>query len=298
MNCLPPSRTTEFAAALLVGLRAELDLSPKPGLVDRHDSGSHDDLDHALMVRSIGLLEIFFRDYLAALETGQSIEYLRELGIAAERRMFSRLGHNTHRGAIFLSGVLLAAVHASDSTDDAVVSDGVAVVSQRLFASRLPTHTKGGRVRDQYAVGGIVREALDGLPALFGVAVPALRALPGSRDGRFLAMARLMQTVEDTTALRRCGPPGLVQLRRDGARLEALLMAGVDPLDFLRATNQRYREMRLTMGGVADLLAMAVAWQLYADARINRVATEACFISQSYLSLPWPGSSDLDVVGW
>ena len=61
-------------------------------------------------------------------------------------------------------------------------------------------------------------------------------------------MARLMQTVEDTTALRRCGPAGLAQLRRDGVRLEELVVAERDPIPFLITANDDYRRQRLTMG--------------------------------------------------
>jgi len=38
----------------------------------------------------------------------------------------------------------------------------------------------------------------------------------------FAMLARLMQTVEDTTALHRCGLAGLERIREDGARLERL----------------------------------------------------------------------------
>jgi len=69
-----------------------------------------------------------------------------------------------------------------------------------------------------------------------------------------------MQKVEDTTALRRCGPLGLARLRRDGARLEELLLAGLDPVPFLINANDDYRRERLTMGGVADLIGMCAAW--------------------------------------
>jgi triphosphoribosyl-dephospho-CoA synthase len=65
--------------------------------------------------------------------------------------------------------------------------------------------------------------------------------------------------VEDTTALRRCGPAGLVVLREDGARLDAALDAGA-AADFLRARSEAYRAMNLTMGGVADLLGVAHGW--------------------------------------
>lgn len=265
-TCSKPSTLQRLAEALVTGLRLELDLTPKPGLVDQWDNGSHDDLDYALMERSIGLLEGYFRECVEALHAGCPVERLRAIGIEMERRMLTSFGANTHRGAIFLGGVLLAAVHACDSLDTATVSDAVAACAYELFAIRLPQHTKGGRIRVRYGVGGIVREALDGFPAVFRIGVPALREAErlglDDRDALFLAMARLMQTVEDTTALRRCGPKGLVQLQRDGLRLEEILRAGVDPVPFLVLINNRYRTWRLTMGGVADLLGLCAAFNL------------------------------------
>jgi triphosphoribosyl-dephospho-CoA synthase len=65
--------------------------------------------------------------------------------------------------------------------------------------------------------------------------------------------------VDDTTTVRRCGEAGLFRLRRDGARLERLLGAGGDPGSFLRRLNAEYREIRLTMGGVADCMAIVFA---------------------------------------
>ncbi len=262
--CSTPSNTASLAEALSAGLRAELDLTPKPGLVDRRDSGSHDDLDYPLMLRSIALLEQYFSGCVNALHAGHGIERLRELGLLAEQRMFARLGTNTHRGAIFLGGLLLGAAHAADCNEPRAVSDAVTDCAHQLFAQQLPRGTTGERVRARYRVGGIVGEALNGLPAVFTVGVPALhearRRGLNERDGLYLAMARLMQTVEDTTALRRCGPDGLARLRRDGARLERLLEDGNDPIPFLEHCNRQYRTQRLTMGGVADLLAICVAW--------------------------------------
>ena len=266
-TCSTFSSTRQLAEALAAGLRRELDLTPKPGLVDRWDNGSHDDLDYALMVRSIALLEDYYFDCAAELHAGCEIERLRTLGVRTEQRMFARLGTNTHRGAIFLGGLLLAAVHSTDSQDAVTVSDAVAACAHRLFATRLPRHTKGGKVRANYGVGGIIREALDGFPSVFRIGVPALRESRrlglGDRDALFFAMARLMQTVEDTTALRRCGAPALARLRKDGAGLEERLRAGIDPVPFLIRVNGLYRECRLTMGGVADLLGLCVAWAAF-----------------------------------
>jgi hypothetical protein len=67
--------------------------------------------------------------------------------------------------------------------------------------------------------------------------------------------------VEDTTALHRCGLTGLDRVRRDGQVLRALLDKGSDPRPFLRHRNADYRRIGLTMGGVADCLALTFALQ-------------------------------------
>ena len=72
-------------------------------------------------------------------------------------------------------------------------------------------------------------------------------------------MAVLMQSVEDTTAVHRCGPEGLDRLRADGRRLEGLIEPGEDYLPWLADLNDEYRRLGLTMGGVADCLALCFA---------------------------------------
>src|SRR5690349_21508598 len=202
-TCLPASSTRRLADCLTAGLRLELDLTPKPGLVDRRDSGSHPDLSHGIMNRSVEQLGEYFADYAAALEAGACATDLRRLGMAAEARMSARFGTNTHRGAIFLGGLMLTGLHRAASSDTMAVSRAIGAFALELFADRLPTDTTGARVRVRYGVGGIVAEALDGLPCVFRIGLPALReARQGlwPRDRTlYLLMARLMRTVEDTT---------------------------------------------------------------------------------------------------
>jgi triphosphoribosyl-dephospho-CoA synthase len=99
------------------------------------------------------------------------------------------------------------------------------------------------------------------------VALPAyrkaLRAGGSAQHAAFFMLSRLMQTVEDTTALHRCGRPGLAQLQRDGRLLEATLTEGFDPVPLLTKLNLEYRAMNLTMGGVADLLGVAFGCLAY-----------------------------------
>jgi len=81
-------------------------------------------------------------------------------------------------------------------------------------------------------------------------------------------MARLMEIVEDTTAIHRCGAAGLERIRQDGAALRKALQAGLDPVPLLAAWNEEYRRLGLTMGGVADCLALTLALERF------RVAVE------------------------
>ena len=256
--------TENFAGRLATGLQCELDLTPKPGLVDRWNSGSHDDLSYPILLRSVELLAQYFLRCAQALDAGAPVEHLRGLGRDTEADMLRMFSTNTHRGAIFLGALMLAGVHRASCDDAESVRVGICAAAQELFDVSVPKTTPGAAVRSRYQVGGIISEALLGLPAVFDVAVPALqcgeRLGMRQRDAQLLAMSRLMQTVEDTTTLRRCGEFGLHRLRNDGRRLERTLEDGCDPIEFLVALNHDYRAARMTMGGVADLLGLAFAW--------------------------------------
>lgn len=261
MNCSPLLPAERLAAALIRGLRAELFLTPKPGLVDLLDSGSHPDLSLAKMIASIDLVAGYFNDLIAALDAGAPLADLIDTGRRAEARMFATLGTNTHKGAIFLGGLLIVACFRAAADDKPFRKSAVAAIGRQALAfSPLPA-SNGQTARAVYRAGGIVAEARAGLPSLFDIALPAwhlgMRMSGCPQRAHFFMLSRLMQTVEDTTALHRCGRAGLAKLQRDGRLLEATLTEGFDPLPLLAAMNQEYRELNLTMGGVADLLGVA-----------------------------------------
>jgi triphosphoribosyl-dephospho-CoA synthase len=250
----------------VLGLRRELHLTPKPGLVDLEDCGSHPDLSLEKMERSIDLAGAHLAALSASIGRGEPLAAQIALAQRAERAMLARLGTNTHKGALFLGGVLLLARHRARSDADGAVRAAASSVAHEVAAATAPVGTHGDAARRRFRVGGIVGEVEAGLPSVFEVALPAFRAAAarGSdlETASFAALARLMQTVEDTTALHRCGRAGLERLREDGARLELLVATGRH-LPFLRERNLAYRRMNLTMGGVADLLGAALGWLAY-----------------------------------
>ncbi|UFS71983.1 triphosphoribosyl-dephospho-CoA synthase [Geomonas sp. RF6] len=264
MPSLMHCESQRLAQNLLRGAFLELYLTPKPGLVDLADSGSHKDLSVSRMEESLTIISGYLTEMERSLDAGEDLEDQITLGIATEHAVMQQVGTNCHRGFIFLSGLLLSASRLAPGRDERALSGAVASLALQLFARTSDHKSNGSRARKLYQVGGIKAEALRGLPSLFNEALPAYRAEIAAEGNRgsatFAMLARLMQTVEDTTALHRCGTVGLARLREDGRMLERLIAERDDFMTFLTNLNRRYMQMNLTMGGVADLLALAFAW--------------------------------------
>lgn len=258
------SETAQLALNLVRGAFMELYLTPKPGLVDLNDSGSHRDLSLTRMEASLSVVSGYLSALTESLTRGEELAAQVRLGIEAENAMLERVGTNCHKGYIFLSGLLLAASAHASRREEKALSEAVARLAARLFEQPETSESNGSRARETYRARGIKGEALQGLPALFREALPAFRrelARGGNRGSAVYAMlGRLMATVEDTTALHRCGSEGLETVRRDGRRLELLVAERSDFISFLAERNEHYVSRNLTMGGVADLLALAFAW--------------------------------------
>jgi triphosphoribosyl-dephospho-CoA synthase len=253
---LPVDQLTQ---AFTLGARRELLLTPKPGLVDLLDNGSHDDLDLVVMQRSIDLLPLYYQELLEVPLNPVDPQQLRAIGLRAEERMLEHCGTNTHRGYLFLSGVLLMALRQARDLRSTITR-----LSQTLFAVQTtPRASHGERCRQQYRCQGIIGECLQGMPALFEHGLPCYRQYRSQGYDECHAglalMARLMQVVDDTTCYHRGGAAGVEQVRRDGETLERLIAADGDIDPWLAQCNQRYREQNLTMGGIADMIALTYA---------------------------------------
>lgn len=114
----PDAFCKQLAAIAVQALLEEAVLYPKPGLVDPVSAGAHSDMDITAFMRSAAALSFGFYDYarigsesvLPEAEPAALRRRLRTAGIALERTMFAATGGvNTHKGAIFLFGYLLAA---------------------------------------------------------------------------------------------------------------------------------------------------------------------------------------------
>ncbi|KIL96714.1 Triphosphoribosyl-dephospho-CoA synthetase [Paramagnetospirillum magnetotacticum MS-1] len=253
----------------MAALHAELALYPKPGLVSPMDSGAHSDMDATTFLRSLFALRHYFVAIAAAGEAGMPFEALRQLGVAAERRMLAATGGiNTHRGAIFCLGLLAAAagwrqrrglILTGDSLAETVVTlwgDGIAA-----SGSQSPD-SNGSRATRRYGARSARDEALEGFPTLMGVAVPELEIaqarLGCPERARLQALFAVMADLEDTNLLHRGGPEGLRFVQTEARRF--LDHGGVFTphwRTFALGLHRACIARNLSPGGAADTLAAA-----------------------------------------
>lgn len=259
-----------LARAAVRALRDELEAYPKPGLVSRVDSGSHADMDFALMCRSADSLLPSFADLAAAGREARSFESaLMPLGIQAERRMLAATGGvNTHRGAIFTVGLVVAAVARTAAGSGNLSPAAVRATLMREWGAALEAHaargatasSHGAMVRRATGRNGARCEAALGYPSVFQTAIPAhCRAIEAGLDDNAAAIQTLfvlMEAVDDTTVLYRGGLEAGTFVRRSAADF---LARGGCARDGWRADAERlhgeFVARNLSPGGCADLLA-------------------------------------------
>lgn len=248
----------------------EADLSPKPALVDRRGNGAHSDLHLGLMHASALSLWPAFKEIAeAALAFGEVGLPLREalgrIGREGEQAMLVTTGGvNTHRGAIWALGLLVAAAALEPRSTRA---GSVALRAARLalledrYAPRPLSH--GAQVAIRYGVRGAREEAQQGFPAVLQRGLPQLKHSRaqghGEQNARLDALLAIMSQLADTCVLYRAGEQGL-QAMQQGA--QAVLDAGGSAS---LAGRRRLHELDLQLltlnaspGGAADLLAASL----------------------------------------
>ncbi|MGF0240476.1 triphosphoribosyl-dephospho-CoA synthase [Rhodococcus sp. IEGM1300] len=245
----------------------EADLSPKPALVDRRGNGAHTDLHLGLMHASALSLWPAFKEMAdAALQFGEVGVPLREaigrVGREGEQAMLvTTSGVNTHRGAIWALGLLVAAAALEPQSNAA---SAVTLRAARLallddrHAPRPLSH--GAQVAQRYGARGAREEAQLGFPAVIQRALPQLKrsraAGHGEQNARLDALLAIMTRLADTCVLYRAGENGLHTMQRGAqAVLDAGGSASLAGRRRLHELDQQLIALNASPGGAADLLA-------------------------------------------
>lgn len=260
----------QFADLAVMSLLDEVSVTPKPGLVDRHNCGSHTDMNIDTFITSANALRPYFAQCIAigqdtaSLTPAETFLLLRQAGLDAETGMYKATGGvNTHKGAIFTLGILCGSIGRLWTADAPVAPlsllfaecGRLGQAAQTDFAA-MDGATAGQRLYLQKGLRGIRGEVADGLPAVASTALPTITEGLSKglsyNDAAACALVRLIARVEDTNLYHRGGDAGAAFAKESANALgDWPTMAQIEDLDNL------FISRRLSPGGCADLLAAA-----------------------------------------
>lgn len=265
--------TEYIAVQAYLALNKEVATTPKPGLVDRNNRGSHPDMGIKHFFASANALRPFFGRFAEEgfltrdLEPTETFRRIRSIGMDAEKAMYQAThGVNTHKGAIFSLGLLCAAAGRLSPeqwqpeqllSECAAMANGVTAHDFSGITSE-SAKTTGEKLYTQYGITGVRGQAEEGFPAVLNTGLPILRQ--GLANGLSLnhagciALLHLITAIDDTNLIHRSNRKTQLQVKLD---LSNWLKENPFPdLDAIEKLDAEFIERNLSPGGSADLLAV------------------------------------------
>lgn len=255
---VPPTTLPYIIAHLATqALQAELDTTPKPGLVDKDNNGAHRDMDYALMQRSIDTLHPYFVKLALlgstdALPTHTSI---RDIGIEAEKAMLSATnGVNTHKGALFSMGLAVVAAAHEKNTDSLQTTIKALAAS---FPDTNGTHGSKAKLlsKGTTAIKGALDNAREGYEMLFAEWLPFYIERRKEHDAHTLhkTLLRIMCDLDDTNVIYRTDLATAEEVKQEArALLDSFSEAALKDMD------RHYTTRNISPGGAADMLSLTI----------------------------------------
>ncbi len=264
-----------------IGLKAllyEVSLTPKPGLVDFNNSGSHSDMNYFTFLDSSSALAPFFRELVhkgynfSNPELSHALPIIRNIGLQMEIEMFAATNKiNTQKGLIFLLGINLFASGYYFSKDELfniekyreIIKDICKDITKIELKNIENPKTHGEICFQKYGFAGARSEAEKGFPSVFESSLKILENnLPSielaSKEKISMALqktlVKLISINNDTNIL----------YRKNLKILKKLQSLSKDVLNCNDFENSYFkiadfcRENNISPGGSADLLAITV----------------------------------------
>lgn len=277
---VPPTTLPYIIAHLATrALHAELDTTPKPGLVDKDNSGAHRDMDHALMSRSIRAIHPYFvrLALLGFAADMPSHDDIVKTGIEAERAMFEATnGVNTYKGALFSMGLAVVAAAGKAWQGSSITPQTLsAAISKLAFAFPDTKGTHGSKAKQTAAsetatFKGALDNAREGYPMLFNDWLPFYANLSknGEPHALHLTLLRIMCDLDDTNIVYRTSLAMMKQVKeesRDVLSRWSEATHGTPQTDgdtnldtILGDMNRSFVQRNISPGGSADMLSLVV----------------------------------------
>jgi len=256
----------------------EVCITPKPGLVDRNNNGSHKDMDIYTFIDSTSELIPYFRDIVLSgikfysEKPKEVFERIRYLGMLAEDCMFAATNNiNTHKGLIFSLGIICASSGYLYKNEEAVNTYNILKISREMTSginddfngiTEKSAKTFGEKLYAAYGIAGIRGEAASGFASVKNYGLPVLKILIKKgyslNQAGALTLLNLIANVKDTNIIARSSIETLKEVQFQINNLinkkgiENISIAEIMDLD------NQFIEKNLSPGGCADLLAVTL----------------------------------------
>lgn len=287
----------KLSSLSMQALLYEVSVTPKPGLVDRNNTGAHKDMDIFTFEASAVSLNHYFEKFaLCGIENcgepfSRIFARLRSLGIQAEDAMFAATDNvNTHKGLIFALAVLncsLGYLYANGMTysPELLKETNQKLVRDVLedFKDITPENavTNGERLYALYGMKGARGEALSGYATVLDIALPRLKDYLdmgyGINDAGAMTLLYIIAYSEDTNIVNRSSYEEMRDIQ-EMLRQKLPLLGKEQPvtppigfgsdmeggcLEILEQLDKDFIQRNISPGGSADLLALTYFIYLY-----------------------------------
>ncbi len=250
----------------------EVSTMPSFGLVSPITSGSHNDMDYYTFLDSSFAIVPYIKEmaYVAySYESPKSIfKAIRTIGIKCEEEMFRATnGVNTHKGMIFLIGVVAAAIGkalyeelAFEEIETILKDMCENILNDFKDLDKKKELTHGEKLYLKYGFTGIRGEVKDGLTNIFHGILPEYEdsKLKGNNLYSQILLI-LMSKVEDSTIVHRQNIEKLREVQRHA--YEILTLGGFNTNEGTKAVydfEKQCIDENVSPGGAADLLALVI----------------------------------------
>lgn len=265
-----------FAELAEESLLKELNLTPKPGLVDQHNSGSHKDMNYDTFIKSTESLKPYFYEFIV---NAMNLKYknseevffsARKIGINAEKAMFiATEGINTHKGSIFSFGLVLSAIgylykhniKIDEYRISQFISEATTSLISELNDSTIKEETAGIRLFREHQLQGARGEATSGYETIIKNSLPTyIKYSNLSEDHRLaITLLKLISINDDTNVVNRGGIKELDWIKNYALNIlsnSSIYENNISIIEELNHFDKLCIDKNISPGGSADLLAL------------------------------------------
>lgn len=272
------NRGSQLSIIAQRALLYEATCHPKPGLVDPVSAGAHNDMTIFTFIDSSCSMQMEFEEmYQFGYQfTGNHLKALfqgiRPIGLKAETKMLAATNSvNTHKGAIFSLGILLAAAGYLDKHAEWALTDLYDTVSQmtshlledfETLSIKDPTDlTNGENLYVRHGLLGVRGEVSQAFPIVRQKALPLLRTYQTITNEHLLNVLMIIASEnEDSNLIKRAGSVDVLNEIKAWSSTFFAKGGAETPegMTYLQELNQQFIERNLSFGGSADLLIITV----------------------------------------